>query len=159
MLDRKAWSRRPNDSGNVFCLPKVIVPARRMNLYLRMRGRAKESESESVRLGARLKRGTAIASPEKLFEFVNSGLWMEVGQMRTRLREKGLEKPPGVSWIVVKSQVHCFVAGDTSHLQIQSDIIYASLNSLSNLIKESGYIPDIRLVLRTAKGWEPFNDH
>ncbi|CAL2273342.1 unnamed protein product [Prunus armeniaca] len=42
-----------------------------MNLYLRMRGRAKESDSESVRLGARLKRGTAIASPEKLFEFVN----------------------------------------------------------------------------------------
>ena len=45
-----------------------------MNLYLRMRGRAKESDSESVRLGARLKRGTAIASPEKLFGFVNCEL-------------------------------------------------------------------------------------
>ncbi|KAI5319238.1 Hypothetical predicted protein [Prunus dulcis] len=44
---------------------------RRMNLYLRMSGRAKESDSESVRLGARLKRGTAIASPETLLEFVN----------------------------------------------------------------------------------------
>ncbi|KAL6273970.1 hypothetical protein ACE6H2_024662 [Prunus campanulata] len=41
------------------------------------------------------------------------------------------------------SQVHCFVAGDTSHPQ--SDIIY---NSLSTLIKENGYIPDLRLVLR-----------
>ncbi|ONH96440.1 hypothetical protein PRUPE_7G129200 [Prunus persica] len=48
------------------------------------------------------------------------------------------------------SQVHCFVAGDTSHLQ--SDIIYASLNSLLTLIKESGYIPDLRLVLRDEEG-------
>ncbi|PQP95978.1 pentatricopeptide repeat-containing protein [Prunus yedoensis var. nudiflora] len=82
--------------------------------------------------------------------YAAAGLWMEVRQIRTRLREKGLEKPPGVSWIVVKSQVHCFVAGDTSHLQ--SDIIYASLNSLSTLIKESGYIPDLRLVLRDEEG-------
>ncbi|KAL6270158.1 hypothetical protein ACE6H2_027069 [Prunus campanulata] len=75
---------------------------------------------------------------------------MEVRQIRTRLREKGLEKPSGVSWIVVQSQVHCFIAGDTFHLQ--SDIIYASLNSLSTLIKESGYIPDLRLVLRDEEG-------
>ncbi|CAB4287338.1 unnamed protein product [Prunus armeniaca] len=82
--------------------------------------------------------------------YAAAGLWMEVRQIRTRLREKGLEKPPGVSWIVVQSQVHCFVAGDTSHLQ--SDIIYASLNSLSTLIKERGYIPDLRLVLCDEEG-------
>ncbi|KAL6273636.1 hypothetical protein ACE6H2_024328 [Prunus campanulata] len=82
--------------------------------------------------------------------YAAAGLWMEVRQIRTQLREKGLEKTPGVSWIVVKSQVHCFVAGDTAHLQ--SDIIYASLNSLSTLIKESGYIPDLRLVLRDEEG-------
>ncbi|PQQ04751.1 pentatricopeptide repeat-containing protein [Prunus yedoensis var. nudiflora] len=79
-----------------------------------------------------------------------AGLWMEVRQIRTRFREKGLERHPGVRWIVVKSQVHCYVAGDTSRLQ--SHIIYASLNSLSTLIKENGYIPDLRLVLRYEEG-------
>ncbi|KAM0990902.1 hypothetical protein ACFX13_009482 [Malus domestica] len=82
--------------------------------------------------------------------YAAAGLWLEVRQTRTMLREKGLKQPPGISWIVVKSQVHCFVASDTSHLQ--SDEIYSSLNSLSVLIKESGYIPDLHWVFRDEEG-------
>jgi len=39
----KAWSRRRKDSPSVFCSPKVMVPKQSL---------------ETVRLGARLKRGT-----------------------------------------------------------------------------------------------------
>ncbi|KAL6138502.1 hypothetical protein ACLB2K_063784 [Fragaria x ananassa] len=77
--------------------------------------------------------------------YAAAGLWLEVRKIRTLLREKGLKKPPGTSWIVIKSQVHSFVSSDTSHLD--SNRIYACLNSLSALTKEIGYIPDLQWVL------------
>ncbi|XP_004306267.1 PREDICTED: pentatricopeptide repeat-containing protein At3g57430, chloroplastic-like [Fragaria vesca subsp. vesca] len=77
--------------------------------------------------------------------YAAAGLWLEVRKIRTLLREKGLKKPPGTSWTVIKSQVHSFVASDTSHLD--SNRIYACLNSLSALTKEIGYIPDLQWVL------------
>ncbi|KAF3452535.1 hypothetical protein FNV43_RR02968 [Rhamnella rubrinervis] len=76
--------------------------------------------------------------------YAAAGLWSEVRKIRTWLQEKGLRKPPGISWIVVRSQVHYFTAGGISHPQ--SDIIYANLHSLVTLSKESGYIPDLQWV-------------
>jgi pentatricopeptide repeat protein len=67
--------------------------------------------------------------------------WLEVTRIRTWLKEKGLHKPPGISWIVVRSQVQYFTAGDLSHPQ--SGQIYANLNSLLCTIKENGYVPDL----------------
>ncbi|XP_015875878.2 pentatricopeptide repeat-containing protein At5g27110 [Ziziphus jujuba] len=72
--------------------------------------------------------------------YAAAGLWSEVRKVRKWLQEKGLRKPPGMSWIVVRSQVHYFTAGDVSHPQ--SHIIYENLYSLLALIKENGYIPD-----------------
>ncbi|KAL4377014.1 hypothetical protein GQ457_02G001090 [Hibiscus cannabinus] len=77
--------------------------------------------------------------------YAAAGLWSEARQMRRRLREKGLRKPAGISWIVVRSQIHSFTAGDRSHPM--ADEIYANLNSLLHSIKETGYIPDLRWVL------------
>ena len=56
-----------------------------------------------------------------------------------------MKKPPGKSWIVVRSKVHCFTAGDKSHPQ--SDKIYNKLSSLMSSIKKLGYIPDLHWVL------------
>lgn len=77
--------------------------------------------------------------------YAAAGLWLEVRQIRTWLREKGLNKPPGISWIVIRGEVHYFTAGDISHPQ--SENIYANLNYLSSSIKENGYVPDLRLSL------------
>ena len=77
--------------------------------------------------------------------YAAAGLWLEVRKIRAWLQEKGLKKSPGLSWIVVQSQVHCFAAGDTSHPQ--SEMIYANLYSLMGLIRDSGYTPDFRWVL------------
>ena len=60
--------------------------------------------------------------------------------MRTFLREKGLRKPPGISWIVVRSQIHSFVVVNRSHPM--ADKIYANLISLLHSMKEIGYVPD-----------------
>ncbi|XP_075634547.1 pentatricopeptide repeat-containing protein At4g19191, mitochondrial-like [Castanea sativa] len=38
--------------------------------------------------------------------YAAAGHWLEVRQIRTWLKEKGLNKPPGISWIVVRSQVN-----------------------------------------------------
>lgn len=77
--------------------------------------------------------------------YAAAGLWSEVRQIRTWLKEKGLRKPPGTSWIVFRSQIHTFTAGDTLHPQ--SNEIYASLSSLLALIRESGYVTDFHSLL------------
>ncbi|KAF8403820.1 hypothetical protein HHK36_011926 [Tetracentron sinense] len=77
--------------------------------------------------------------------YAGAGLWAEVRKLRIQLAEKGLRKPPGKSWIVIRSQVHCFTAGDRSHPQ--SNKIYTKLSCLTSSIMEIGYVPDQRWVL------------
>ncbi|XP_023512048.1 pentatricopeptide repeat-containing protein At3g57430, chloroplastic-like isoform X1 [Cucurbita pepo subsp. pepo] len=68
--------------------------------------------------------------------YAAAGLWSEVSQIRKWVRDKGLVKPPGTSWIVIGSQVHYFTATDVSHPQ--SEEIYENLNSLTSLIQDMG---------------------
>lgn len=68
--------------------------------------------------------------------YAAAGLWSEVAQIRKWLRDRGLGKPPGTSWIVIGSQVHYFNATDVSHPQ--SEKIYEHLHSLTSLIQDVG---------------------
>ncbi|CAK9314198.1 unnamed protein product [Citrullus colocynthis] len=68
--------------------------------------------------------------------YAAAGLWSEVAQIRKWLREKGLGKPPGTSWILIRNQVHYFTTTDVSHPQ--SEKIYETLNSLTLLIRDMG---------------------
>ena len=68
--------------------------------------------------------------------YAAAGLWSEVVQIRKWLRERGLGKPPGTSWIVIGNQVHHFTATDVLHPQ--SERIYENLNSLTSLIRDLG---------------------
>ncbi|KAK0605142.1 hypothetical protein LWI29_023178 [Acer saccharum] len=77
--------------------------------------------------------------------YAAAGLRSEVRQIRTWLREKDLKKPPGISWIAVRSQVHSFMAGSKSHPQ--TDEIYENLTSLLSSMKDLGYAPDFHWVL------------
>ncbi|KAL5715776.1 hypothetical protein ACHQM5_017550 [Ranunculus cassubicifolius] len=81
--------------------------------------------------------------------YAAEGLWEDVRHLRAELKEKNLAKPPGRSWIVIRSQVHNFTAGDTSHPN--KDKIYMKLISLKSLIMENGYAPDRRWVLQDIK--------
>ncbi|KVH90795.1 Pentatricopeptide repeat-containing protein [Cynara cardunculus var. scolymus] len=77
--------------------------------------------------------------------YAAAGLWSEVKNLRLILENKGLKKPAGRSWIVIKSQLHFFAAGDKSHPE--SENIYEKLTYLLTLVKGMGYVPDLRWVL------------
>ncbi|XVE49279.1 hypothetical protein DITRI_Ditri01bG0070300 [Diplodiscus trichospermus] len=61
--------------------------------------------------------------------------WNDVSVLRWLMREKGVKKQPGHSWISIDGVVHEFLAGPASHPQI--DIIYHTLNGLVNVMKVS----------------------
>ncbi|EFJ31717.1 hypothetical protein SELMODRAFT_87370 [Selaginella moellendorffii] len=75
-----------------------------------------------------------------------AGKWDEAAEVRTEMESRGLRKQAGKSWIEIKSRVHEFVAGDRSHPR--SEEIYRELERLHAEIREIGYVPDTRLVLR-----------
>ncbi|KAJ4951347.1 hypothetical protein NE237_028179 [Protea cynaroides] len=72
--------------------------------------------------------------------YAQVGDWEGVAKVRKLMKERGLKKSIACSWIEVKSKVHAFLAGDTSHPQ--SDKIYAEVERLGGLMKAAGYVPD-----------------
>ncbi|KAL5836057.1 hypothetical protein ACOSQ4_015554 [Xanthoceras sorbifolium] len=57
--------------------------------------------------------------------YASSGSWNEVSKVRDLMKEKGLRKNPGCSWIQIGEEVHVFLAGDRSHPNTEH--IYAIL--------------------------------
>ncbi|KAL4199125.1 hypothetical protein AMTRI_Chr03g143300 [Amborella trichopoda] len=60
--------------------------------------------------------------------YASKGRWESVDMVRRGIKEMGLKKEPGCSWIEVGGCVHLFVAKDQKHPQ--SDEIYAKLRDL-----------------------------
>ncbi|KAL2897939.1 hypothetical protein RDABS01_039721 [Bienertia sinuspersici] len=73
------------------------------------------------------------------------GRWYDVKQMRLKMRDKGVQKMPGYSWLEVQNKIHTFAAGDTCHPD--KDRIYAFLEELEVRMKQDGYVSCINLVL------------
>lgn len=71
-----------------------------------------------------------------------SNIYTDVGnmegvlRMRVMIRERGLKKDPGYSYVECEGRKHLFVAGDRSHPQWKE--IYAMLQRLENLGKGGG---------------------
>ncbi|KAF9614099.1 hypothetical protein IFM89_015361 [Coptis chinensis] len=62
--------------------------------------------------------------------YANSKRWDESARMRGLMRERGVTKTPGCSWVEVENQVHEFHAGDGFHQ------ISRKLDGVINLLKE-----------------------
>ncbi|XP_057961390.1 putative pentatricopeptide repeat-containing protein At1g68930 [Malania oleifera] len=77
--------------------------------------------------------------------YAAKGKWDNVAQLRRGMRDKGLRKEPGCSWIKYKSRVQIFSADDQS--SPFSDQIYAELEKLYTKMIEEGYVPDMSSVL------------
>lgn len=81
-----------------------------------------------------------------------SNTYMETGSsqdglnLRNVMKERGVKKEPGYSWISVKDRVHKFYARDKQHPQ--KDGIYVQLEVLRKNIKAMGYVPDLRYALQ-----------
>ncbi|KAL7169024.1 hypothetical protein ACSBR2_034116 [Camellia fascicularis] len=63
----------------------------------------------------------------------SSGELREVAKLRLKMKDKGLKKQPGYSWIDVRKKVHVFVVGDKSHRE--TNLTY-SLHKESNIRRE-----------------------
>ncbi|KAF8401778.1 hypothetical protein HHK36_012724 [Tetracentron sinense] len=71
--------------------------------------------------------------------YASTGRWREAAKVRLKMKDKGLKKQPGCSWIEVGSRVHVFVVGDKSHSQAK--LIYSLLRDLHVKMKKAGYVP------------------
>eukprot|EP01018_Ginkgo_biloba_P015763 Gb_24018 [translate_table: standard] len=77
--------------------------------------------------------------------YAAAGMWDDVAMVRKMMKDKGLRKKPGCSWIEVNNRVHTFLVGDRSHPQTEK--IYAMLERLSRKMEEAGFVPDTNFVL------------
>lgn len=68
----------------------------------------------------------------------DAGQWKGVLKVRNLMKERGLRKVPGRSWIEVQNATHVFVAADDSHSQC--DAIYLVLRILVEELRKEGYI-------------------
>lgn len=103
-------------------------------------------------------------SAEKLFEldpkdagyyillsnlYAISGRWDDVKRVRELMKTRGLQKPPGCSWVDLDGNVHQFYVGGKTHPQ--SSEIYEKLEELRAKMKELGYVADTNLVLHDVE--------
>ncbi|XP_058104435.1 pentatricopeptide repeat-containing protein At4g21300 [Magnolia sinica] len=68
-----------------------------------------------------------------------AGKWEGVLKVRSLMKERGVQKLPGCSWIEINSTTHMFIAADRSHPQ--SAQIYLFLKCLLLELREAGYVP------------------
>ncbi|OWM78906.1 pentatricopeptide repeat-containing protein At2g35030, mitochondrial-like isoform X2 [Punica granatum] len=62
-----------------------------------------------------------------------TGKWREAAVVRSRMKDDGLKKQPGCSWIEIGNQFHVFIVGDKSHCQ--NEVIYSLLHDLHAKMK------------------------
>ncbi|XP_031120303.1 pentatricopeptide repeat-containing protein At1g25360-like isoform X2 [Ipomoea triloba] len=103
----------------------------------------------------------AVQAADKLFDLVpqhdgsyilmanmfsSAGRWNDAANVRKLMRERGVKKEPGCSWIEVENKVHVFLVDDTRHPEIQA--VYNYLEELALKMRKAGYIPDTKYVLQ-----------
>ncbi|XP_057852522.2 pentatricopeptide repeat-containing protein At4g02750 isoform X2 [Cryptomeria japonica] len=81
--------------------------------------------------------------------------WEAAAQVRRRMKNRGLKKLPGCSWIEVLNRVHAFLVGDRSH--VETEKIYSALENLEIQMKQAGYTPNTNFVLHDVE--EELKEH
>ncbi|KAL3513145.1 hypothetical protein ACH5RR_025862 [Cinchona calisaya] len=77
--------------------------------------------------------------------FASSGRWDDAAKVRKLMRDKGVKKEPGCSWIEVENKVHVFLVDDAVHPEVLA--VYNYLEELVLRMRKLGYVPDTRFVL------------
>lgn len=77
---------------------------------------------------------------------VTAKLWGEASDIRKLMRDRGVRKVPGCSWVEVNNRVHTFVVGDKDNDQIVET--YEFLDEMRRKMKLAGYSPVTEFVLQ-----------
>ncbi|KAJ0982896.1 hypothetical protein J5N97_011151 [Dioscorea zingiberensis] len=80
--------------------------------------------------------------------YAAAGLWDKATEIRKKMKELGVKKEPGCSWIEVGDQVHQFRAGDSLHPQCAR--LHSFLEKLWSRMRKEGYVPDTSCVLHNV---------
>ncbi|KAL5558623.1 hypothetical protein UlMin_034834 [Ulmus minor] len=80
--------------------------------------------------------------------YASMGRLDDAAKYRSKMRDNGVMKIPGCSWIEVDNTVHEFFMGDLSHPQ--SDKIYSMIRELRWKMKLAGYKPKTELVVHNV---------
>eukprot|EP01018_Ginkgo_biloba_P010548 Gb_15394 [translate_table: standard] len=81
--------------------------------------------------------------------YATAGRWEDAAKVRKMMKERGVRKNPGCSWIEVKNRVHAFMVEDRTHPQIEE--IYAMLETLDEQMKKAGYVPNTDFVVQDVE--------
>ncbi|XP_050373347.1 pentatricopeptide repeat-containing protein At3g22150, chloroplastic [Argentina anserina] len=73
--------------------------------------------------------------------YADEGKWETAEKVRKQIRDKGLKKEPGCSWIKITGILNCFISRDQKHPQCSE--IYEMLVRLTMMIKDVGYRPSL----------------
>ena len=73
--------------------------------------------------------------------YIETGSYEDGVSLRHMMKDRGVRKEAGCSWISVKGKVHTFFAGDQLHPR--KERIYAKLEELRMAIKSIDYVPDL----------------
>ncbi|KAE9612114.1 putative tetratricopeptide-like helical domain, DYW domain-containing protein [Lupinus albus] len=77
--------------------------------------------------------------------YATLGQWDEVARVRKLMRDRGVKKEPGCSWVEVENMVHVFLVDDAVHPEVQE--VYMYLEQLVIEMRRLGYVPDTKFVL------------
>lgn len=77
------------------------------------------------------------------------GKWEDVERVRTSMKNRGVEKGPGWSYIELEGQVHSFVAGDHDHERGEETKL--KLEEITAKAKQEGYMPETAWVLHNIE--------
>ncbi|XP_027349549.1 pentatricopeptide repeat-containing protein At3g05340 [Abrus precatorius] len=93
-----------------------------------------------------------LAAPDSSAPYVlmaniysSEGKWKERAHAIKRMKEMGVAKEVGISWIEIEKKVSSFVVEDKMHPQ--ADIIFWVLSGALKHLKDEGYVPDKRCIL------------
>ena len=77
--------------------------------------------------------------------YANAGRWKDATKIRFVMKQKGIKKRPGCSWVQGKNETATFYVGDRTHAM--SEKIYDLLADLIDQIKIMGYVPETSFAL------------
>ncbi|KAL7153282.1 hypothetical protein ABFS83_04G156900 [Erythranthe nasuta] len=82
--------------------------------------------------------------------YANTQRWEDVENLRKSMKNVGIQKEPGCSWIEINKHVHAFVLADKAHPEINA--IHEELNRIMSRLKGEGYVTDTNFVLQDLEG-------
>ncbi|KAB1223813.1 hypothetical protein CJ030_MR2G012878 [Morella rubra] len=76
--------------------------------------------------------------------YASAKQWGEMRKLRSKMKELGLTKNPGCSWIEINKRIQPFFVGDDSHPQ--SELVYECLTILASHMEKDDFLPSYRSV-------------